>query len=103
MGAHSARYNLRTNTMRFNTKIIHTGDRYGRDDCLTNQGAPLIEFYDPRYQHTPVGQFVSRYNVNTILDHTGGLCMDGSVPDWYVNANDMAEIRAWLRRLAVTA
>ena len=90
--------------MRFNTKIIPTGGAYGRDDCLTNQGAPLIEFYDPRYQHTPIGQFVSRYYVSTILERdTGGLCLDGGVPDWYVNANDMAEIRAWLRRMEIAA
>jgi len=90
--------------MRFNTKIIPTGGAYGRDDCLTNQGAPLIEFYDPRYQHMPIGQFVSRYYVSTILERdTGGLCLDGGVPDWYVNANDMAEIRAWLRRMDIAA
>lgn len=89
--------------MRFNTKIIPTGGAYGRNDCLTNDGSPMIEFYDPRYQHTPLGQFVSRYSVNTIIDHTGGLCLVGGVPDWYVNANDMAEIRAWLRRMEVAA
>jgi len=90
--------------MRFNTKIINTGDRYGRDDCLINHDAPMIEFYDPRYQHTSHGQFVSRYYVSTILERdTGGLCLDGGVPDWCVSANDMVEIRAWLRRLAVTA
>lgn len=89
--------------MRFNTKIIPTGGAYGRNDCLTNDGAPLIEFYDPRYQHTPFGQFVSRYSVSTILGHTGGLCLAGGVPDWYVNANDMVEIRAWLRRMEVAA
>lgn len=89
--------------MRFNTKIIPTGGAYGRNDCLTNDGSPLIEFYDPRYQHTPLGQFVSRYSVSTILGHTGGLCLAGGVPDWHVNANDMAEIRAWLRRMEVAA
>ena len=89
--------------MRFNTKIIHTGDRYGRDDCLTNDGSPLIEFYDPRYQFTPLGQFVSRYSVSTILGHNGGLCLYGGEPNWCVNADDMAEIRAWLQKMEVTA
>ena len=89
--------------MRFNTKIINTGDRYGRDNCLTNHNEPMIEFYDPRYQFTPLGQFVSRYSVSTIIDHTGGLCLDGGVPAWTVSAADMAEIRAWLRKMEVTA
>ena len=89
--------------MRFNTKIIPTGGAYGRDDCLTNDGSPLIEFYDPRYQFTPLGQFVSRYSVSAILDHTGGLYLYGGVPEWTVSAADMAEIRAWLRKMEITA
>lgn len=89
--------------MRFNTKIIPTGGAYGRDNCLTHDGEPLIEFYDPRYQHTPLGQFVSRYNIRTILDHKGALCLFRAVPEWTVSATDMAEIQAWLRKLKVTA
>ena len=90
--------------MRFNTKIINTGDRYGRADCLTNDGAPMIEFYDPRYQHTPIGQFVTRYYVSTILERdSGGLALQGDVPEWTVSAYDMAEIRVWLRKMKVAA
>ena len=89
--------------MRFNTKIIGTGDRYGRGDCLVNDGEPLIEFYDPRYQHSPLGQFVSRYMVSTILENTGGLCLYGGEPEWVVSAYDMAEIRAWLVKMEVAA
>ena len=83
--------------MRFNTKIVNTGDCYGQAD-LTNDGAPLIDFYDPRYQHTPLGQFVSRYYIDTIITHTGALCLDGGVPEWTVSATDMAEIQAWLSK-----
>lgn len=91
--------------MRFNTKIIGTGDRYGRADCLTNDGAPMIEFYDPRYQHGPLGQFVQRYYVSTILqnDSWGALTLQGDIPEWSVSAHDMAEIRVWLRKIEVTA
>ena len=89
--------------MRFNTKIIKTGDSYGRNDCLVNDGEPMIEFYDPRYQHTPIGQFVSRYNISTILEGSVyGLCLQGDVPEWTVSADDMQEIRAWLRKIKVT-
>lgn len=89
--------------MRFNTKIIPTGGAYGRDDCLTNDGVPMIEFYDPRYQHTSMGQFVSRYSIGTILNHTGALCLDGGVDEWTVSAADMEEVRTWLRKMEVTA
>lgn len=88
--------------MRFNTKIINVGDKYGRNDCLINDDRPMIEFYDPRYQHTPLGQFVSRYYIFTILERDyGGLCLDGGIPEWTVSAEDMQEIRAWLRKIKV--
>jgi len=91
--------------MRFNTKIIGTGDRYGRADCLTNEGGPMIEFYDPRHvKHGPLGQFISRYYVSTILERdTGGLALQGDIPEWTVSAHDMAEIRVWLRKIEVAA
>ena len=89
--------------MRFNTKIIPTGGAYGRDDCLTNHDEPMIEFYDPRYQHTPHGQFVSRYSVSAILGNNGSLWLYGGEPDWHVNADDMAEIRVWLSKMEITA
>jgi hypothetical protein len=61
----------------------------------------MIEFYDPRYQHTPIGQFVQRYYVSTILERdTGGLALQGDIPEWTVSAADMAEIRSWLRTVA---
>ena len=90
--------------MRFNTKIIGTGDRYGRADCLTNEGEPMIEFYDPRHvKHGPLGQFVSRYCVSTIIEtNVGhGLALQGDVLEWTVSAHDMAEIRVWLRKIEV--
>ena len=89
--------------MRFNTKIIPTGGAYGRDNCLTNHDEPMIEFYDPRYQHTPHGQFISRYNVSTIMDHTGGLWLYGGVDEWTVSQDDMREIRVWLHKLEIAA
>lgn len=91
--------------MRFNTKIIPTGGAYGRNDCLTNDGEPMIEFYDPRHvKHGPLGQFVSRYYVSTILERDNcGLALYGSEPEWTVSAADMAEIRTWLRKIEVTA
>jgi hypothetical protein len=83
---------------RFNVRIVRTGDAYGLNDCLINDGAPLVEFYDNRYMHTPRGQFVSRYFVSTILERThAGLMLDGSVPAWTVSADDMRLVDAYLR------
>ena len=40
---------------RFNVRVVRTGDAYGLNDCLINDGAPLVEFYDRRQMHTPRG------------------------------------------------
>ena len=43
-------------------RIVEKGDKYGLKDGLTHEGdEPLVEFYDTRYEHTNLGQFVSRY------------------------------------------
>jgi hypothetical protein len=83
---------------KFNVRIVNTGDKYGLNDCLVNDKAPMVEFYDTRYPHTQYGQFVSRYYVDTLLERdTGGLCLDGGVPSWTVSAEDMATVRNFLK------
>ena len=64
----------------FNVRIVNAGDTYGRNDCLVNDKAKLVEFYDKRYLQDSWmgrGQFVSRYYASTLLDGSGypnGLC-----------------------------
>ena len=90
---------------KWNVRIVKTGDKYGRDMCLTNDKAPMVEFYDSRYPHTQYGQFVSRYYISTILSqdkygyyqYPNGLCLDGRVPAWQVSAEDMVEVVSFLQ------
>jgi len=89
---------------KWNVRIVKTGDKYGRDMCLTNDKAPMVEFYDSRYPHTEYGQFVSRYYISTILSqdsrggkYSNGLCLDGRVPAWQVSAEDMVEVVSFLQ------
>ena len=82
-------------------RLVHQGDRYGRDGCLTHdKEEPLVEFYDGDYDFEPwlgtKGQFVARYNLGTLLEHSGGLCLEGGTPKWTLGAVEMQEIRAWL-------
>lgn len=81
-------------------RIVEKGDKYGLDDCLDNDGKPLVEFYDTRYEHTDLGQFVSRYFLDTLAEGERGLNLDGGVPAWSVNESCMNRIRDWLRRQA---
>jgi hypothetical protein len=85
---------------KWNVRIVKTGDQYGRAMCLTNDKAPMVEFYDSRYPHTEYGQFVSRYYISTILsdkEYPTGLCLDGRVPAWNVSAEDMAQVITFLK------
>lgn len=81
-------------------RIVEKGDKYGLDDCLDNDGKPLVEFYDTRYEHTDLGQFVSRYLLDTLTSGEGGLNLDGCEPEWTIHRPCMNRIRDWLRRQA---
>ncbi len=87
---------------KFNVRIVKAGEKYGLNDCLTHDGAPLVEFYDSRYPKfdNGRGQFVSRYYTETILasDYPGGLCLDGGNADvWSVTADGMIVVKWFLK------
>lgn len=81
-------------------RVVEQGDRYGLNDCLEND-CPLsmVEFYDTRSEHTDLGQFVTRYFVDTLLKHPGGLCLDGGVPPWTISTHGMSKVFHWLHTL----
>lgn len=86
----------------FNVRIVNTGDKYGRNDCLTNDKAPMVEFYDSRYtcrDFADRGQFVSRYYIKTLTDSgcPFGLCLDGGVPEWSVSAEGMKQVIQYIK------
>ena len=88
---------------KFNVRIVNTGDKYGRFDCLTNDKDQMVEFYDTRYNHESDmgrGQFVSRYYTSTILNgqYPNGLCLDGGIPEWSVSADGMKKVIEYLRQ-----
>ncbi len=40
-------------------RFVRKGDRYGLDGCLTHdEDNPLIEFYDARYDHNVLPQYL---------------------------------------------
>jgi len=86
---------LKTN-LDWTVRVVFQGDRYGRDMCLVHDDAePMIEFYDAEYDFDKdvdgrvLGQFVSRYCSETLLDDhdiSCGLNLDGGIPKWSINA-----------------
>ena len=91
----------------FTFTIINTGDAYGKDLCLTNHNAPMVEVWDTTSTRTT--QMVSRYYINTLLGFgeysmgdcwQRGLCLDGGVPAWNINADDLTHVHQWLLKIA---
>lgn len=78
------------------------------NDCqLYGHGLPLVEFYDVSQdpEKFPEGQFVTRYYMSTLLsmDSVGdsigemsALDLDGGVPNWTINGDDLKEVHTRL-------
>lgn len=82
----------------FNVIWVPTGGRYGREGCLVNRGAPMVEFYDARHPHTEHGQFVTRYFADSLAECTGtGLCLDGGCASWSIDKHSRCLVSAAVR------
>lgn len=89
-------------------RLILPGDGYGRWMAETQTwvmtlepgSTPLVEFFDKRYMHTPFGQFTGgRYYLETVIDvikERRGLCLDGGIPEWSVDADSMQLVGEFL-------
>ena len=75
--------------------------------CLRHE--PTVKWYDGRYPHDKegkivLGQFVASYYITTMLGDefgarigdSGGLCLDGGVPDWSVSQECAKEVADFL-------
>lgn len=107
--------------------LIYPGERYGLDGCLTYElnaysGAPaaahrasypLVEFYDTSQDAArfPGGQFVSRYymtdllednsiavSIDTMLKNGNQFSLDGGIPAWTVEGDDLAKVNDFLKK-----
>lgn len=89
-------------------RLIMPGDGYGMWTAETKTwamtlpagSAPLVEFFDKRYMHTPFGQFTGgRYHLETManaIKKKGGLLLDGGIPEWAVDAASMQLVGKFL-------
>ena len=62
----------------------------------------LVEFYDLRYNHTPDGQFITRYLPDTYMEgHDSGRGLDlvGYEADWKIGADTRLIIGQWINYL----
>ena len=114
---------------RWRVHLVFPGDRYGATGSLVydpadadefGMGLPMVEFYDLEARERnplewPVGQFVTRYYMSTLmnldgrnpecaagegLEHRNSLVLDGGVPSWRIDgAYADIEMRAEAKRV----
>jgi hypothetical protein len=90
--------------LRWTVRILSKGDKYGLNNCLTHdEDEKVVEFYDnhqDKSRFSEFGQFVARYDLDTIINHTNcGLQLDGGIPEWRVAADELQLIRKHLIKL----
>lgn len=116
-----------TSTGKWRVHLIYPGERYGLDGCLTYElnaysgvpaaahraSYPLVEFYDTSQDAArfPGGQFVSRYymtdllednsiavSLDTMLKNGNQFSLDGGIPAWTVEGDDLAKVNDFLKK-----
>lgn len=113
--------------LRDEVEDFYPGERYGLDGCLTYElnaysgvpaaahraSYPLVEFYDTSQDAArfPGGQFVSRYymtdllednsiavSIDTMLKNGNQFSLDGGIPAWTVEGDDLAKVNDFLKK-----
>lgn len=114
-------------TGKWRVHLIYPGERYGLDGCLTYElnaysgvpaaahraSYPLVEFYDTSQDAArfPGGLFVSRYymtdlleddsiavSLDTMLKNGNQFSLDGGIPAWTVEGDDLAKVNDFLKK-----
>ena len=90
----------------FVANILEKGDNLGLKNTLIHEHIePVVQFFDARYPHNPLGQFVSSYFLSSLLHGSSkhsGLLLDTGSPDWCIDQKDMKEVCQWLDNHPVT-
>ena len=87
----------------FNIKIVRDGEKqHSVNGELVHSGKPIVEFYDKRFEHTPLGQYVSSYYVSTILEigENEGLCLDTGSRNWCLSDFEMNQVKYHLLNIS---
>ena len=95
---------------RWRVHIVPHGGRYGFENHLVNKHREsMVEFWDMSSKNGsfPDGQFVTRYDVESLYDTKwgagadalmrGGLCLYADVPAWSVSGAEMTQVFEWLK------
>ena len=92
----------------FNIRIVPQGEKYGRNDCVTNNDTdPIVAFYDATYIQPEHGwrhgQPCSSYFATTLLSDGDeiarrGLCLHGGIKEWDIDGKAMAVVIDYIKK-----
>lgn len=72
----------------------------------TGKHKTTVKMFDSRYAHTTHGQFISEHFIETLREGKevyNGLNLDMSCcPQWYLSAQNIADLHKWLNKVAPT-
>ena len=86
--------------IKFRFVVIETGRAYGRDCCLINNDAPMVEVWDKQ-----MPQFISRYYISTLLEgraFDNGINLYGGEPAWQIEAHHLTAVKQWMQAMSDT-
>jgi hypothetical protein len=89
---------LREGHVSFIIRIVQQGQKYGRDFKQTHElKEPLVEIYDADYNHTPFGQYISCYYLDTLRNRDPhSLAFNGGIEKWRIGAANAVRLQQWL-------
>lgn len=90
-------------TIHFNLRVVPTGEWLGpgnHDEPRMNHGPVMIEFYDPRYESSPLGEFVARFYVSDVLCAAPGeFWLLPGHPSMTLNPQQLEDVKETLRHM----
>lgn len=75
---------------------LGTNRTFTREPASYEAGHTIIEIYDSKFMHTPLGQFVSAYSARTLAEGAGKggrLSLQGGTPEWTMSVEETAKLR----------
>lgn len=82
---------------------LGTNRTFTREPASYEAGHTIIEIYDSKFPHTPLGQFVSAYAAKTLAEGAGKggrLSLQGGTPEWTMSVEETAKLRELAREVA---
>lgn len=78
--------------------VLPVGSIWGRGFTCVVKARPMVFFYkfEENFMDYPYGHFIASYDIETIIQHRGKLCLDLEVPSWTIDEKLFEQMRRML-------